>query len=132
MVTAAPKVTYISLSADDPALDAAFDAAIAGVRSELGKSFPLRVAVARVATAGEVDVRDAVAAAKAAFPRWSATPWQERAAIIDRAADLIRSRKFELGAWLIQEMGKNRVEALGEIEETADLCAYYSEELRAN
>ena len=54
-------------------------------------------------------------------------PWQERAAILDRAADIVRERRFELAAWLIFEMGKNRVEALGEIEETADLYAYYAE-----
>ena len=149
----APKVTYISLSADDPAIDAAFESAIAGVRSQLGKSFPLhvagetrtgstpiesrspsdaRVVVARVATATAQDVSDAVAAARAAFPRWSAMPWEQRAAIIDRAADIVRNRRFELSAWLIQEMGKNRVEALGEIEETADLYAYYSQQMRAN
>ena len=87
------KVTYISLSADDPALDAAFDAAIADVRAALGRDYPLhvagetragaapiesrsptdtRVVVARVATATAADVNDAVAAARAAFPRWSA------------------------------------------------------------
>ena len=147
------KVTYISLSADDPALDAAFDAAIAKVRAELGQLHSLhvagetrtggapiesrsptdtRVVVARVATAGESDVRDAVAAASAAFPSWRAVPWQERARILDRAADLVRERRFELAAWLIVEMGKNRVEALGEIEETADLYAYYAEEMRKN
>src|SRR3954469_20819368 len=147
------KVTYISLSADDPALDAAFDLAIAEVRAALGRSYPLhvagktragaapiesrsptdtRVVVARVATATDADVRDAVAAARAAFPRWSAVPWQERAAIVDRAADIVRQRRLELAAWLIFEMGKNRVEALGEIEETADLYSYYAAEMRAN
>src|SRR5262245_12929193 len=152
-MTATAKVTYISLSADDPALDAAFTAAIADVRAALGRDYPLhvagatraggapiesrspadaRVVIARVATAGEADVRDAVAAARAAFPRWSAVPWQERAAILDRAADLVRERRFELAAWLIFEMGKNCVEALGEIEETADLYAYYAAEMRAN
>ena len=152
-MTATPKVTYISLSADDPTLDAAFETAIAGVRAELGRTHPLRVAaegrpgggtieslnpadtrvvVARVAAGTESDVRDAVAAARAAFPAWSATPWPARAAIIERAAEIVRRRRFELGAWLIFEMGKNRVEALGEIEETADLLAYYAEEMRKN
>src|SRR5262252_3095157 len=147
------KVTYISLSADDPALDAEFETAIAKVRAALGGNHPLhvagktragaapiesrnpadtRVVVARVATATEADVRDAVAAAREAFPRWSAVPWQERAAVLDRAADIVRERRFELAAWLIFEMGKNRVEALGEIEETADLYAYYAQEMRDN
>jgi 1-pyrroline-5-carboxylate dehydrogenase len=152
-MSAPAKVTYISLSADDPALDAKFATAIAGVRAELGRSYPLhiagetraggppiesrspadaRVVVARVATATETDLRDAVAAAHAAFPSWSRVPWQERAAMLDRAADLVRARNLELAAWLIFEMGKNRVEALGEIEETADLYSYYAAEMRAN
>ena len=87
------KVTYISLSADDPALDAAFEAAIARRARRARPHYPLhvagetragaapiesrspadtRVVVARVATATAADVNDAVAAARAAFPRWSA------------------------------------------------------------
>jgi 1-pyrroline-5-carboxylate dehydrogenase len=124
----ANKVTYVSLSADDPAIDAGFTAAIADARAALGALAPLRVAgatragldggaiesrnpadtrmvVARVATAGESDLRDAVAAARAAFPAWSGRPWQERVAIIERAADIIRERKFALSVWMILEMG---------------------------
>ena len=44
----------------------------------------------------------------------------------------MRQRSFELSAWLILEMGKNRIEALGEIEELADLIDYYNEQMRAN
>jgi 1-pyrroline-5-carboxylate dehydrogenase len=151
VMSATAKVTYVSLSADDPAIDAGFAAAIADARASLGKSYPLHVAgearagagaiesrsptdarlvVASVAAAGEADLRDAVAAARAAFPAWRARPWQERAAIVERAAELVRGKKFELSTWLILEMGKNRVEALGEIEETADLLAYYAGEMR--
>ena len=151
----ANKVTYVSLSADDPAIDAGFAAAIADARAALGSLAPLRVAgeiragaaagaiesrnpadtrvvVARVATAGKDDLRDAVAAARAAFPAWSGRTWQERVAIVERAADIVRARKFELSVWMILEMGKNRVEALGEIEETADLLTYYAGQMRAN
>src|SRR6185436_6246766 len=52
--------------------------------------------------------------------------------ILGRAAKLVRERRFELSAWLILEMGKNRIEALGEIEELADLIDYYNGEMRAN
>jgi 1-pyrroline-5-carboxylate dehydrogenase len=152
-MSSAGKVTYISLSADDPAIDAAFGIAIAAARAALGQSHPLhlagqtrpgavvidsrsptdaRLVVARVAGAGEADLQDAVAAARAAFPAWRARPWQQRVAIVERAAQIVRDRKFELSAWLIFEMGKNRVEALGEIEETADLLDYYAGEMRRN
>jgi 1-pyrroline-5-carboxylate dehydrogenase len=73
-----------------------------------------------------------VAAARAAYPAWSRTPWQERAALLGRASSLIRQRRTELAAWMILEMGKNRIEALGEIEETADLIDYYVSQMRGN
>jgi 1-pyrroline-5-carboxylate dehydrogenase len=147
------KITYVSLGADDPEVNAAFDRAIEEVRARLGGTFPLhigderrktadttesrspidtRVVVARVAAGTAGDVRDAVAVARAAFPAWSRTPWAERAARLDRAAEIVRSRRYELAAWMIFEMGKNRVEALGEIEETADLISYYTGEMRRN
>ena len=152
MVTEA-KITYVTLSADNQELNAKFDAAIAEVRGALGKTYPLyiggkarttaattddlspidtRVVVGRAASGTVDDVRDAVAAAKAAYPAWRQTPWQKRGEILARAARTIRDRRFELSAWLILEMGKNRIEALGEIEETADLIDYYVEQMRAN
>jgi 1-pyrroline-5-carboxylate dehydrogenase len=152
-MTATGKITYISLGADDPEVNAAFDAAIAEVGKQLGRAHPLhvggrtragsgaiestsptdtRVVVARVATGSADDVKDAVAAARAAFPAWSRTPWSERTRLLEKAADLIRRRRYELAAWLIHEMGKNRVEALGEVEETADLITYYNEQMRVN
>jgi 1-pyrroline-5-carboxylate dehydrogenase len=152
-MSAEKKVTYVSLSADSADVRAGFDAAIETVRGQLGRSHPLRIAgaprpgtseiesrspadtrvvVARVASGSADDVRDAVAAARAAFPAWSRTAWQERARLLDRAADIVRRRRYELAVWLIQEMGKNRVEALGEIEETADLIAYYAQQMRDN
>src|SRR5262252_16858 len=150
-MTAPAKVTYVSLSADNPEVRAGFDAAIAQIAGELGATHPMRIAgaarqasattdslspadtrvvVARVPSGTAADVNDAVAAARAAFPTWSRTPWAERARLIERAADIIRERVYELSVWLIWEMGKNRVEALGEIFETADLLTYYAKQMR--
>jgi 1-pyrroline-5-carboxylate dehydrogenase len=148
-----PKVTYVTLTADNEEIHGQMDAALAQAKRDSGKTSPLyingqarqtekttesrnpadtRMLVAKASSASDKDVQDAVAAAKAAFPSWSRTPYLERARLMDKAADLIRQRKFELSAWLILEMGKNRVEALGEIEETADLYAYYADQLRQN
>jgi len=149
----AGKVTYVSLSADDPVMNASFDEAIEMVRGQLGRTWPLhvggerrltgatddslspadtRVVVARVARGSADHVQSAVAVAKAAFPTWSHTPWPRRAALLAQAANIIRRRRYELAAWMIFEMGKNRIEALGEIEETADLIDYYNAQMRAN
>ena len=147
------KITYATLSADDDGMHRQFDAAIAEVRPNIGRTTPLhiggktratretspttnpadtRMVVARVAAATAGDVNDAVAAARAAFPGWRRTPWQERARILGKAASLVRKRRYELSTWLILEMGKNRLEALGEVEELADLIDYYNDQMRAN
>ena len=49
-----------------------------------------------------------------------------------RIADLISERQMELAALMAIEVGKNRLEALGDVEETADLIRYYCDQLEAN
>jgi 1-pyrroline-5-carboxylate dehydrogenase len=73
-------------------------------------------------------VRDAIDAARAAYPAWRDTPWRERLAVLRRAADLISERQFDYAALMALEVGKNRLEALGDVEETADLLRYYGDE----
>ncbi len=46
----------------------------------------------------EKDANDAIAAAKAAYPGWRDTPWQERITLLRRAADLLSERLFKMGA----------------------------------
>jgi 1-pyrroline-5-carboxylate dehydrogenase len=70
------------------------------------------------------DAADAIAAAKRAFPAWSRTPWQERVALIRKAAEIMDRRTFEMSAVVSLEVGKNRMEALGDVAETADLFRY--------
>ena len=75
------------------------------------------------------DVDDAVGAARRPRPDWAGTPWQERVSILDRAADLISERRSELAALMAIEVGKTRLEALGDVEESADLIRYYTHQL---
>lgn len=74
----------------------------------------------------------AIQAAKRAFPSWSRTPWQERVALVRKAADVIDRRLFEIGAVVSLEVGKNRMEALGDVAETADLMRYACDQMEAN
>lgn len=146
------KVTYATLTADNEQLHAELERAIASVMdSRLGRTHAMAIG-AEERTGGKTltsrspidsrieighftdgtadDAADAVAAAKAAAPRWRAVPWKDRADLLDRVAEAVRGRLHELTAWLILENGKNRVEALGEIEETADLISYYASRMR--
>ena len=155
MATTSPrmKITYATLSADNEELQSAFDAAVERARAEFGRTYPMRigsedrlrdqtfedrspidtdVVVGRFPVGTREDVRDAIAAARGAFPGWRDTPWRDRLTILRRAADLISERQFEYAALMAYEVGKNRLEALGDVEETADLLRYYSDVMEQN
>ncbi len=59
-------------------------------------------------------------------------PWQERVALLRRAADLISERQMVLAALMAIEVGKNRLEALGDVEETADLIRWCCDMIERN
>ncbi len=143
------KITYATLSADNDELQTSFDAALERARAELGRTYPMiigseertgaetfedrspidtDVVVARFPAGTRQDARDAIAAAREAYPAWRDTPWRDRLAIMRRTADLISERQFEYAALMSLEVGKNRLEALGDVEETADLLRYYADE----
>jgi len=146
------KITYATLRNDNEQLHANFDAGLALARAELGKAHgqfingewrPAKAVfekrspidgslVGTFAKGTREDVRDAVAAARAAAPGWARTAWLERIAIMRRMADLISERQMELAALMGIEVGKNRLEALGDVEETADLIRYYCDQLQEN
>lgn len=139
------KVTYSTLSSPDPELHRLYDEAVTDFRRHAGQTYPMFIngqerfaeqTFAKISPVDtdlvmgyfqkgtEKDANDAVAAAKAAYPGWRDMPWQERVAILRRAADLLSDRLFKMGAVMSLEVGKNRLEALGDVEETADLIRY--------
>jgi 1-pyrroline-5-carboxylate dehydrogenase len=78
------------------------------------------------------DAQAALAAARKAFPMWSQMKWQDRVALMRKAADVIDTRLFEIGAAMAMEVGKNRMEALGDVAETADLIRYACYQMEKN
>lgn len=147
------KVTYSTLASPDPLLHEYYDEAVVEAKENFGQTFPLfingeeRLADETFAKVSPVDTdlvmgyfqkgtaqdaEDAIAAAKAAFPAWSGRPWQERVAILRQAADFMSERLFHMGAVMSLEVGKNRLEALGDIEETADLIRYNCDAMEKN
>jgi RHH-type transcriptional regulator, proline utilization regulon repressor / proline dehydrogenase / delta 1-pyrroline-5-carboxylate dehydrogenase len=73
----------------------------------------------------------AMIAAADGFRDWSATPAEHRAAILERAAELIEARRGRLTHLLQVEGGKTLDDCVGEIRETVDFCRYYAAEGRA-
>jgi acyl-CoA reductase-like NAD-dependent aldehyde dehydrogenase len=74
------------------------------------------------------DCRLALEAAAAAFPKWSRSTAYERAAVLKRAAELIRERAGEMGRTTVLESGKPFVQAKGEWSVAADLFEWFAEE----
>jgi len=125
--------------------------ALAAYTSQLGRKWPLIIAGKKItdreyiasvnparpsqiighwARATIADAEAAAAAAQAAFPKWRSTPAEERAAMLERAADLMESRRFELNSLLILEAGKPWIEADGDTSEAIDFCRFYAVEMR--
>jgi 1-pyrroline-5-carboxylate dehydrogenase len=148
------KVTYATISADNEELQSAYDEAVNRVKSGwLGVEVPMFINGEEVyadqkfesytpidtsmhlctAQKGTVEhAQAAIAAARAAFPRWRQTPWEERVAIFREIAEKISGNSLDLSALMILEVGKSRLEALGEVEETADLLRYYADSMEKN
>ncbi len=144
------KITYATMSADNEELHAAYERGLETARSWLGQDHPLfiggdgrwtderyeerspidvDIVVGRYSQGSEQDVADAVAAAQAYFPTWAATPWKERVALMRRAGDVMEKRTPELAALVAIEVGKSRLEALGDVAETVEFFRYYASQM---
>jgi len=147
------KLTYSTMFDPPPELHTRFEKALTALRSHLGGEHAMLIGGASERAPLQFDVRSpsdarvvlgrfqagdprhaaaAVAAAQRAFAGWARTPWRERVAFLRRAVALIEERVYYLGAVLALEVGKNRMEALGEAQETADLIAWYCDQMEAN
>ena len=76
------------------------------------------------------DVHDALAAARAAFPSWAATPAPTRGQVIGNMGRLLMERKDDLVRLQAREIGKTLKECGGEIQEAIDTCLFFQSEGR--
>jgi 1-pyrroline-5-carboxylate dehydrogenase len=130
-----------------------YEKALEQVRSEFGRTYTMVIGGSEVTTSatikhispidtrivlghmpigGASHVRKAIAAAKEAFESWGRIDYRERVHVCRVAADIMADRKFELAAWVSYENGKNRYEAIADIDEAIDFLRYYSEEMERN
>src|SRR6185312_2104399 len=117
-MTTATKITYTSASGNLEEFHQRFDSALEAIRREAGRLHPFHIDDAAVETAAEK-------AARRAQREWGGWPWRDRVALLRGAASLIRERKYRLAALMSLEVGKSRLEAMGDAEESADLIDYY-------
>ena len=86
--------------------------------------------VGYAAEAGIPEAERAVAAARAAFEKWRRTSFEERCQLLERAAEILERRRFELSALEVFEVGKPWAEADGDIREAIDFCTFYARRMR--
>lgn len=82
--------------------------------------------VGEVREASEQEVALALEASVNAGPIWFATPPQERAAILERAAELMEGQMQQLIGILVREAGKTFSNAIAEVREAVDFLYYYA------
>lgn len=149
----AVRITYATMSADNEELNSAYEKAVSEAESRLGATHGVIVdgesrteremfeerspidrdiVVGRYAQATKSDVDDAISAAEAFQPQWEATGWEQRRDLMLRAAEIMEEQVFDLAALMTFEIGKNRLEALGDAAETVDFLRYYAKQITDN
>jgi 1-pyrroline-5-carboxylate dehydrogenase len=128
----------------------AMRAALAKVKGELGREYPLVIGGERSNTDAKLDsinpanraevvgrfqkatkelANKAVESAYEAFQTWRNTGPQQRADFLFRVAAILRERKHELSAWMIHEVAKTWPEADGDTAEAIDFLEFYGREM---
>ena len=125
-------------------------AALASIRGELGRHYPLLIRGERVQTEGRVvsvnpakpsevvgqtskctrELADkAVRGAHEEFLTWGRTDPDHRARILLRAAHMLRRRIYEVSALMVFEVSKSWIEAYADAAEAVDFLEYYAREM---
>jgi 1-pyrroline-5-carboxylate dehydrogenase len=128
----------------------AMGGAIEKITGQLGQEYPLVIGGERIKTGDTLDsinpanrnqlvgkfhkatkdlANRAVESAFVAFQTWRNVPADERAQLLFRVAEMLRSRKHEFSAWMIHEVAKSWPEADGDTAEAIDFLEFYAREM---
>jgi acyl-CoA reductase-like NAD-dependent aldehyde dehydrogenase len=99
-------------------------------RSESGRSYPVTDAggalLAHAALASRKDLRDAVSAARAAFPGWSGTTAYNRGQVLYRVAEMLQARHAQFVDDIVAAEGVRRGQATALVDATVDRWVWYA------
>jgi 1-pyrroline-5-carboxylate dehydrogenase len=146
------KITYTTIGSSEE-FHREYERAVEDVKKEFGKVYPNVIGGVPSKSERKVEVRSpidtnilmgytqqatkeettrAIELAHNAFRKWRDMGWRERVSILRRVAEVISERKYYLAALMSYEAGKNRLESMGEVEESADLIRYYCSVMEEN
>ncbi|HEY1415323.1 MAG TPA: aldehyde dehydrogenase family protein [Caulobacteraceae bacterium] len=147
------RLTYATMFNPPPEMHERFEKSLEAVRGGLGRRFDLfidgadrpaarwaarhspidsELMLGEFAQASASEVKTAVDAASRAYPDWRARPAAERADLMRKIGQRIAAQVYEIAAAMVLEVGKNRMEALGEVQETIDFFHHYADDFEAN
>jgi len=147
------RLTYATMFNPPEELHTNYEAEVAKIKANLGRDFPMFINGKDVFADEKFENRSpvdtnlllglfqkgdeshaemALQAARKAAKGWATTDWQTRVALVRKAAERIDARIYEFGAVLSLEVGKNRMEALADAAEAADLIRYAASQMEAN
>ena len=147
------KLTYATMFNPPQQLHTDFDAALEKIKANLGQEHPMtingekrysdskheayspidtRLHLATFQKGTTQDAEDAIAAARATSPAWRGMNWEERVYLLRKFADIVDRRVYEIAAVVSLEVGKNRMEALGDVAEASEMARYFANEMERN
>src|SRR5262245_3295106 len=140
--------TYVDFTR--PEHKAAFEKALAEVKAQLGREYPIVIGGERMKGSGTFESRNparpseiigrfasgtaaqatqAIETAYRAFATWSRVPAAERAAYLIEAARRMKERRHIFSAWMVLEVGKSWAEADADTAEAVDFMEFYAREM---
>lgn len=147
------KLTYASMFNLPAEAHTRFDGAVSKMKANLGETYGMMInnkdhftsatfenrspvntdwVLARLQQGTAEDAKLALAAAMAASHEWSSLDWKDRVTLVRRAADVIEDRMYELAVATTLNVGKNRLESLGDIQEGAELLRAACDSIEKN
>ncbi len=132
-----------------PANREAMEKALAKVKSELGREYPIVIGnkeivdidkfksinpanpeqvIGSFAKGTKELALKAIETAADTFEEWKWTPAEHRARYLFKAGHILRQRRLEMAAWMVMETSKNWVEADADVAEAIDFLEFYGRE----
>lgn len=149
MTSALPRVTYSNLGVDFSPVHAHLDRVMphfeatwlarnwqtpfaTGPAAEVESPIDRALKLGTFPVSTTADVKAAIASARQGAKVWNASSLEDRLAFAARWKEVLAEDKYQLGLAALYEIGKSRMEAIGEAEEAVDMLDYYPSELRTN
>ena len=147
------RLTYATMFNPPEEMHERFEKALARVRGRLGQTHPMfidgkdvpaaateerlspvdnKISIGRFPHASAKEVDSAIAAAQRASAGWRDAGMAKRVALMRKVAGILEERVYDIAAALVFEVGKNRLEALGEAQECVDFFNVYADDFESH